>query len=136
MRKPLIALAAIAALGTTAAAPAGASAAAAPCKQWNIANNYIKQANGWYVQVPQVGASLDGTAVQYAPNGYATGGEVQGAVTGNSFRFTTVWDNDTAGVYTGTIDRDGFVTGTAVDRFNPRSRTTFRALRRAKCTLR
>ena len=48
-------------------------------------------------------------------------------------KFIITWINDTAGVYTGTIDGDGFVDGTTRDRFNPSQKTSFYMSNRARC---
>jgi hypothetical protein len=48
-------------------------------------------------------------------------------------KFIITWINDTAGVYTGTIDGDGFVDGTTRDRFNPSQKTTWYMSGRARC---
>lgn len=48
-------------------------------------------------------------------------------------KFIITWINDTAGIYTGTIDRDGFVTGTTRDRFHPSQKTSFYMSNRARC---
>ncbi len=48
-------------------------------------------------------------------------------------KFIITWINDTAGVYTGTIDGDGFVDGTTRDRFHPSQKTTWYMAGRARC---
>jgi hypothetical protein len=48
-------------------------------------------------------------------------------------KFIVTWINDSAGVYTGTIDNDGFVTGISRDRFNPSSKTSWYMTTRARC---
>lgn len=40
-------------------------------------------------------------------------------------RFTITWGNGHAGVYSGRIDRDGFVSGSMYDRFDSRNRARF-----------
>ena len=48
-------------------------------------------------------------------------------------KFIITWVNHTAGIYTGSIDSDGFVTGVSRDRFNPKSKTSWNMVRRARC---
>lgn len=43
-----------------------------------------------------------------------------------SVRCVISWSNGSGGVYTGTIDGDGFVSGTTVDRFKPTSHASWR----------
>ena len=50
-----------------------------------------------------------------------------------SVRYVITWTNGSAGVYTGTIDADGFVSGTTVDRFKPTSRASWRMTNLARC---
>lgn len=40
-------------------------------------------------------------------------------------KFTISWTNGHAGVYNGTIDRDGFVSGTTYDRYDAANRSGF-----------
>ena len=55
------------------------------------------------------------------------------SVTPRLVKFIITWYNDTAGIYTGSIDSDGFVTGVGRDRFNPRSQTSWNMTKRARC---
>ena len=132
MRSKIItALLATAALGSAGAAAAQPAAAAGPgeCSVWSIGRGVLVQSNGYRVALPsQKGTTLSGRA---ATNGM--GGSIQGKVTGDSFRFSVLWDNGSAGVYSGQIDEDGFVDGTTVDRFNRTSRASFRMTTRAIC---
>jgi hypothetical protein len=54
-------------------------------------------------------------------------GDGTGSVVGRRFHFRVEWDNDTIGVYDGTFDADGFVTGTTFDERHPSSRATWRS---------
>ena len=55
------------------------------------------------------------------------------SVTPRLVKFIITWFNDTAGIYTGTIDDDGFASGITRDRFNPQSKTTWDMTKRMRC---
>ena len=133
MRKIIAALVATTALGA-AAAGAQPAAAQAGCTQWSIGKGTIAQSNGFAIKLPsqQKNNTLSGdvTAIGRSSRMF---GNLQGKVTGDSFRFTISWRNGSAGVYTGTIDEDGFAEGTTVDRFNRTSRASFTLYGRAIC---
>lgn len=48
-------------------------------------------------------------------------------------KFIITWYDETGGIYTGTIDSDGFVSGTTRDRWNPSSKTSWYMTQRARC---
>ena len=136
MRKILTVLVATAALGAVASQPAAAATTCtlAPPTSYIV----FKQSNGWTTVLPvQVGNSISGGAATYFGtwdrDTRVYGGDAQGVIVGRQFRITAYWDNGSAGIYTGTVDRDGFVTGVARDRFNPGLSATFRSTRRAIC---
>ena len=139
MRKTLTAVVATAALGAIAFQPATA-AAAKPCSlKPKGGYSVLVQSNGWTTVLPvQSGDRITGQAHTYfgrwvrgSNQGFS--GDAEGVVLGRTFRITIYWDNGSAGVYEGKIDRDRFVTGTTYDRFNPASRATFRMTKRAVC---
>jgi hypothetical protein len=150
VRKIITGLLATAAVAAVSVAGDHPPAARAACN-WNIAPspaasrdhsgnpiyNAGWQSNGWKIQfrAPQIGSSIHGRITTWPSDLSAwVEGDAQGAVTGNAVHFTVTWNNGTAGVYDGTIDADGFVSGTTHDRWNPRSRADWHLAGRAKCS--
>jgi hypothetical protein len=116
--------------GTGAATPQVAQAASC---QWQIpADMRITQSDGWRLHNlsskragfkwymlatnPEGPHALDGTLKLTRFD--RTGSRPQ-------VRFTVSWTNGHAGVYSGTIDSDGFVTGKTYDRFDTRNKARF-----------
>jgi len=48
-------------------------------------------------------------------------------------KFVITWENGSGGVYAGSVDANGFVTGTTVDRFDPQSRAYWHMRDLATC---
>lgn len=119
--------------GTSLAAPSPAQAAG--CKWQMPSNPRIVQGNNHRVHI-----SYDRVGGYYKAKSYNKG-ELQTVSTEVSFtsftprlvKFIITWINDTAGVYTGSIDEDGFVSGTSRDRFNPGSKPSWYMTTRARC---
>jgi hypothetical protein len=136
----LVAVAALAgAFGSGAAAPERADAAQQSC-QWQIPYQFIvRLTNGWTVKAYMPTGTPFVWAVNAAPRrGYSMGGELRLTRwdrTGSNprVRFTVDLDNGSSGVYTGTIDADGYVTGASRDRYNSRSTAGWRFERYVDC---
>ena len=136
-RRNLAGLTAVAALavgfGSAAARPPVAAAAAA-CAQWKLPARFtVSQGNGWRFYTASYSTSGWTRTVYAVPPGYV-GATMYGTMKFSQFdvsginpqvRFTVTWSNGSGGVYAGTIDRDGFLTGRTTDRFNPWVSTTF-----------
>ena len=106
----LAAVATVAALGPMGASPAAAQAQ--DCRSWWLSKHYIIQ-GGFSFRLPaQNGPTLKGTV--RLNNGML--GTVRGTVYGSTFRLGVTWENGTKGDYTGTLNADGFLQGTARDR--------------------
>jgi hypothetical protein len=110
------------------AAPAASSALlpsaahAAGCSQWQLpANEWIYQRNGWQVEIDQRSGRWEARA--YPRTGYVRGNVDYLTVTGDAVSFRITWDNGSAGVYTGTVDANGYASGVTVDRWHPQNRT-------------
>jgi hypothetical protein len=110
---------------TSAAHPADAQAAG--CQRWRLPqDNYLRQSNGWTTRVKYYYAPYN----QWYAVAYKTGyyNMVSSAVyftnwSADLVRIHIVWDGGASeGIYTGTIDANGHVTGTSVDRFRPQNR--------------
>lgn len=130
MRKLLVAVAAtVASLGAlTAAAPSRAEAAGS-CKVYKLpSKTLIKQTNG---------AAF---VLQFA-NGYWSVADSPGAevslparlTTPRVFKFIITWPNGSGGIYSGSVDADGFVGGTTYDRWKPSSRADWSMRKIAQC---
>jgi len=130
-RRTLTGLAAVAALAIIgAAATAPERADAAPVCRWQMPEDFeIKQSNGWKVTTRYQTSPLTWAVFMRPPNNNDVSALVRGTMKLTAFangptsalRFTITWKNGSAGIYTGTIDNDGFVTGTTRDKFTPRS---------------
>lgn len=139
MRKSITTLlsAALLALALLAAgSPAGpASAQASGCKWQMPTRATIVQGNNHRITLSY--SAGDG---YYKARSYSAGKlrTASSEVAFTSFtprlvRFIITWYDDTAGIYTGSIDRDGFVTGVTRDRFNPSSKASWNMTTRARC---
>ena len=138
MRKIILTLTAIAALGAVAGPASQTASAKAPCQQWDLTWLQLKQGNGFIVGLPkQADSRFDGWATlsNYGPgfvrpfgNGY-----IQGWTYGPRFTATIYWDNGPSGSYEGRIDANGHVRGSAYDRAHPDIRASFDSMRNARC---
>jgi len=121
------------AAGSSAVSPS--SAEAATCKWKMPSSARIVQGNNHSVALTYNRASGFWSAKAYNRGKLAT---TSTEVAFTSFtprlvKFIITWIDDTAGVYTGAIDSDGFVTGMSRDRFNPSSKTSWYMSGRARC---
>jgi hypothetical protein len=144
-RRTLAGVTAVAAMavgiGAQAATPPVADAAPA-CSQWRLPAQFsIYQGNGWQLWTARRSTAGFTRDVYAAPPG-ASIATMYGTMKFSRFdvsginaqvRFTISWTNGSAGVYTGTIDDDGFLTGTTRDRFNPTSTARFHFLETMNC---
>jgi hypothetical protein len=124
-------------LGAGGASPSVA-AAATGC-QWQIPDYInIDQSNGWTLGAgPRAGFKYSAAAWHTGQNQYED--RMTGTLKLTRFdtsgsrpqvRFTVTWTDSNyrttgGGVYNGTIDSDGFVSGTTYDKFHPSSRARF-----------
>lgn len=133
MRKLMTIIAATAAFaGSAGALSAGAQPAAAQPVCQLPTDFTIYQSNGWTVGV----WVQDGLRYVEAMGAHAW---MYGRIRFDSVRrdlvkFVITWENGSGGIYTGTIDANGFVSGTAVDRWNPQSRAYWHMQQVASCT--
>ena len=119
--------------GSFVAGPAAAQAAG--CKWGMPSQAWIEQGNNHDIKLTYDRASRSWKAKAYRD------GELQTASTEVAFtsftprlvKFIITWYNDTAGIYTASIDSDGFVSGVTRDRFNPSSKTDWHMTTRARC---
>jgi hypothetical protein len=126
----LIAAAVVAGLGAGGATTQVADAAT-PCT-WRVPDYIgINQSNGWHVYTGYREADFKYRAYAY---GAGDSDRLRGTLKLTRFdtsgtvpqvEFTITWDNGSGGVYSGTIDRYGFVSGTTVDRWHRTSRAWF-----------
>lgn len=109
------------------AAGAAATSSAAAC-QWRVPPNFWgTQSNKHAVNflLTQSGVHLRGSAAHthHIQRGVVRGrGSADGHIRGNSFLVTVYWAATVVGVYQGTINPQGRITGTTYDQRNPKSR--------------
>jgi hypothetical protein len=100
---------------------------AAAC-QWTAPGNFWgTQSNGYGVNflLAQTGQQLRGSATHarhYQRQHVLGRGSADGAIRGSSFVVTVYWGPSSVGVYEGTINAQGRITGTTYDQRNPKSR--------------
>jgi hypothetical protein len=138
-RRHIAALTAVVAMAAGASAVKAPTADAAPrCAQWRLPASFsVYQSNGWKV-TPYTYSGWTRKVFAGAPNTTAQ----LGTMTFSRFdvsginpqvRFTVVLDNGTAGVYSGTIDEDGFLSGQTWNRFAPWYTARFYVLGTMEC---
>lgn len=132
----IAAVAGVAAVG--GAAPQSAEAAAR-C-YWEIPPSFeIKQDNGWTVKTRSKAGKFKWNISAYPdPREYTQFGKMRLTrfdVSGNKpkVEFTVTLSNGSAGVYTGTINKRGFIKGTTTDEFNSGSTAYFWVLEPVDC---
>jgi hypothetical protein len=64
---------------------------------------------------------------------YNRPGSVDGSIHGNAIELKAYWDNNTIGVYSGTIGPQGRIEGTTYDQRNPQTRAEWYSDRTMKC---
>jgi hypothetical protein len=118
--------------GPLPGANAGAPPVGAPgvCKKWEIPDEFsLTQSNDWSVTTAYRRSTYSWVVVGNGP-----GPRMFGTLKLTRFdrsgrnaqvRFTITWRSNSAGIYTGTIDDDGFLTGNTRDKKNPTSRAKF-----------
>lgn len=124
----------------------------AACARWDLSGDWgAVQNNGYQPRfvlrhTPQ---GLQGNAAHVVDGGVTTyllvvqkgnparviRASVDGTLRGNSIELTAYWNNGTVGVYNGTINAQGRIQGTTVDRMNPRSMATWYSDRPMRCAV-
>jgi hypothetical protein len=128
----LIAVTAVA--GTVAAMPAAADAAA--CRQYEIPSSFeIEHGHGWTVKTSRKSGKFKWQVSAWPdPRVYTEFGTMKltrfDTSPGNKgerpkVEFTVTLSNGSAGVYTGKINRNNFITGITRDEFHPGERADF-----------
>jgi hypothetical protein len=153
MFKPLRTIATVAAVAGVAAvggaAPASAHTAAQPTAHaarcyYRIPSSFmIRHSNGWDVATfSKAGRLKWNVKAAYGKNRYTLSGimrltrfDVSPGRNGERpiVEFTVTLNNGSAGVYTGTISRRGFIMGTTADEFHPDSTARFWMLDPVDC---
>ena len=126
--------------------------AEAQCQQWSVGHGWrfkqgTRTSNGHIVativdmNLQQRGTVVTGTAVlrdTYTDKGVAyvlwsTSGTVDGTVKGDAYAVKIEWDNDTTGVYEGTIGPSGKIEGKGWERRTPRTKVRWYSETRMVC---
>jgi hypothetical protein len=125
-----------------------ASSAEAQCKQWNVGHGWrFKQGpTAVDVDLHQNGTVITGTAVHllYVPlpdtvfgashGGFKNvSGTVDGTVEDDSFAVKIYWENNTIGVYDGTIRPSGRIEGRGYEQATPRKKVNWYSVSTMKC---
>jgi hypothetical protein len=101
--------------------PPGLANANPNCAQLSLGYPYsIDQSNGWHVLMKSAtdAATCSGNCSDAPMEGQVT----IDSMTPDNVKFIISWDNGSAGVYTGAIDDNGFVSGVTSDRWHPNSK--------------
>ncbi|HYF26213.1 MAG TPA: hypothetical protein VD931_10785 [Baekduia sp.] len=141
-RRALAAATAVAALaggaGTVAAPPEPAHAQEPGCQQFKVPKRFdLRQNNGFVVTVafgnpgPRWYAAARPAKERY--NAFSSTSMTFTSFKPELVKFTINWSNGGSGVYTGTIDANGFVEGTTVDRYKRTNRAHWRMTTAAIC---
>lgn len=112
--------------------------AAPPCSQWGFAGRTnFNQSNGWTLGFDSTGPQARGraSAVATNPDGdlVAMYGTVSGAIDGYAVNLEVRWDNGPFGKYEGSVDANGFASGTTYDVVNRGSAAGWSTQRPLQC---
>jgi hypothetical protein len=100
-----------------------AERADAACAEWEKPSYFwrFRQSNGWR----GLFELTNRRAVAFTGRARTEGRVTLDSFTATVVKFLITWTNGSAGIYTGSIDDNGFVSGTTVDRWNRGSRTSW-----------
>jgi len=122
--------------------------AARACSQWDVSGQWTAvQSNGAKpnFSLQQSGSGIQGQAndtyvhkdacvvVACGDDYYDRPGSVDGSIDGNTIELKAYWDNNSIGVYSGTIGPQGRIEGTTYDQRNPQTRAEWYSDRTMKC---
>jgi hypothetical protein len=126
----------------------GFPVASQACSQWDVSGQWTAvQSNGAKpnFSLQQSGSGLQGRAndvyvhkdacvlVACGDDYYNRPASADGAINGDSIELKAYWDNNTIGVYSGTIGPQGRIEGTTYDQRHPESRAEWYSDRTMKC---
>lgn len=110
-----------------------APAQAVPCKQWAFAGyTTFRQSNGWELVFNSRDTRVSGTANARA-NGGVMKGNITGGIDGYAVNLQVAWNGGEYGKYDGSVNTDGFASGTTVDASNPGSSAGWRSAYPLRC---
>lgn len=116
---------------------AGVLTPSGPCVQWDMSGEWtFVQSNNTspVFKLMQTRSGLQGSA-SYGAGPFAVSGSVDGTIKGDSFEVTAYWNNETTGVYSGTINPQGRITGRTYDAQHPNVMANWYSGRTATCAL-
>ena len=111
------------------------SAAGAPCAKWDMGGEWtFVQSNNTspVFTLRHTNTGLQGNA-HYGNGWDAVSASVDGTIEGDSFTVTAYWNNETTGVYEGTINPQGRITGRTHDAQHPNVMANWYSDRTARC---
>lgn len=118
----------------TGPAPAHASP---PCSQWGFAGETnFNQSNGWTLTFDSTGQRAQGSARAIARNDngpFTMSGTVEGGIDGYAVNLQVRWNGGEFGKYDGSVDANGFASGTTVDVRNPGSSASWSSGQPLRC---
>jgi hypothetical protein len=110
--------------------------ARATCSPWNVSGTFsVVQSNGYRPEftLAQSGTHLTGSA-RYNQGLADTNGTVTGTMTGSAFNVTVTWIGINAvGIYSGSIDPRGHLSGASHDKVTPSSTASWSSSRTFGC---
>jgi len=126
------------ALAAALLAPTGAEAACSGT--WDLTGTWVAtQSNGAKVtfDLQQDGTVLSGNASVPNPVVSSTSlpiaaRSVEGSVEGDAVAITVYWDGPSVGIYSGEVNKDGWLYGEGYDKLNPASRASWTSDRKMK----
>jgi hypothetical protein len=93
----------------------------------------IRQANGYILHLEYRRNRWVAYSYDRNYNTHSVGYARFASITPELVKFTITWGNGSSGIYTGSADDDGYVSGTARDRWNRNSRTRWHMPMPAEC---
>jgi hypothetical protein len=130
----------LAAAALTAAVPAlvfsnpGTSEAAPPCSQWGFDGpSFFRQSNDWTFNFDSTGPKAQGPAQADHFGHDVMNGTISGGIDGYAVNLDVHWDTGSVGKYTGSVDANGFASGTTYDAKYPNSTATWNSNSAFRC---
>ena len=108
----------------------------AQCKQWDVSGKWrFNQDGGNFalLDLRQNGTVITGTAGHKPGAGDITSGTVDGTVERDSFAVKIYWENNTIGVYDGTIRPSGRIEGKGWEQSTPRTKVNWHSVTTMVC---
>jgi hypothetical protein len=111
---------------------------APPCSQWGFSGpTGFNQSNGWRLDFDSTGPRAQGAAHAYHydedDNRSEMHGTISGGVEGYAVKVEVAWNSGALGKYEGSVDANGFASGTSYDAKTPSSTATWNSVSPLRC---